>query len=77
MLYPKEDKENRILLYAVSAGQPSRPRVRAFPPRSLLAPHACFRLLTTPQDTLSSISSIPSLNHPALPSDRVGELICV
>lgn len=28
MLYPKEDKENRILLYAVSAGRPLQP-VRA------------------------------------------------
>lgn len=39
MLYPKEDKENRILLYAVSAGRPL-PRVRAFPPRPRPAPHA-------------------------------------
>lgn len=36
MLYPKEDKENRILLYAVSAGSPL---ASGFAP-SLLAPHA-------------------------------------
>lgn len=36
MLYPKEDKENRILLYAVSAGSPL---VSRFAP-SLRAPYA-------------------------------------
>lgn len=40
MLYPKEDKENRILLYAVSACRPPSPAVRAFPPRPWPAPHA-------------------------------------
>ncbi|XP_029069254.1 DNA-directed RNA polymerase II subunit RPB9 isoform X3 [Monodon monoceros] len=33
MLYPKEDKENRILLYAVSASQPGAPEFRDRPHR--------------------------------------------
>lgn len=79
MLYPKEDKENRILLYAVSAGSPLAsefaPSLRA--PCGLPAGSLHFRLLTTPQHTLSPILSIPSLDHPILPSRLVADLICL
>ncbi|KAJ8791454.1 hypothetical protein J1605_004259 [Eschrichtius robustus] len=38
MLYPKEDKENRILLYAVSASQPGAPVFRDRPTGSQRGP---------------------------------------
>lgn len=54
MLYPKEDKENRILLYAVSASPrgapvfPTCPEVPNVTPTPCYIPHAPYsRLLTT------------------------------